>query len=422
MMQFFTRNRKHLFAALAVLLLAALLEGGVLLAKRASQPDYPLLQAGAENCGSWEFEAVEGGYYALAYNSYFTYTLPEPIAAAELRVFFGRSTADATEAVVYCAGVEDGVAGEFVYPLYMVADGVWAADISMQQLTVLRIYPTETVRSTISFDGFAVNSAVSLPAYSAAELLLVAYLLGAAYYLYNFFKNKQIGKSTSLWASAWLALSVLLVGGAFAASRLFTAAGALGDLLCVAAAMAAAGAVLLLRFICSRKTLEAKAAILAAICALVFCFASLPLQVPDESAHFLRSYTLSCGDLTFNADYAYPNEVNLFVRYFCGDAYSEARGGFGTFSAYSGALASGETAEPTACYIQILLPYVLPAIGMAAVRLLGGGAVAMLYAGRLVNAAMFAAAVFYSVRAAKRYRFLVLLTAFWPLTAFVCGS
>ncbi|MBR5501607.1 MAG: hypothetical protein IKV55_01085, partial [Oscillospiraceae bacterium] len=96
-MRNFAQKHKKLLAALCVVLAALALEGALFAAKRASQPDYPLLEVAADACGSWEFEPVDGGYYALAYNSYFTYTLPEPIPAAELRVYFSRDAADSTE-------------------------------------------------------------------------------------------------------------------------------------------------------------------------------------------------------------------------------------------------------------------------------------------------------------------------------------
>ena len=421
-MRNFAQKHKKLLAALLAVLAALALEGALFAARRAAQPDYPLLEVSADACGSWEFEPVDGGYYALAYNSYFTYTLPEPVPAAELRVFFSRSAADSTETVVYCAGVEDGVAGEFVYPLYAVGEGVYAADISMQQLTSLRIYPTEQVRSTVQFSGFAVNSAATRVRFSAAETLIFALLLGAALCAVSLYKNRGSNTAGMLWCTAWLGISGLLSGGALAASRMFTAASALGDLLPIAAAVLSSAAVLLLRFICSRKTLAAKAAILAAVLGLLFSVASLPLQVPDEGAHFLRCYTVSQGDLTFNAQYPFPDEINLFVYSFCGGGFNKDAGGIDVLRSYFAAAARGDTAEPTECYIQVLLPYLLPALGMAAADLLGAGPLAMLYAGRLLNVCMYAAATYFAVKTAKRYRYLVLLSAFWPLTAFVCGS
>ena len=63
---------------------------------------------------------------------------------------------------------------------------------------------------------------------------------------------------------------------------------------------------------------DAKAALAVFLCGALFCFANPPLQTPDETAHFLRSYSLSLGRLDFDHDRLYPQDVAKLVESFPG--------------------------------------------------------------------------------------------------------
>ena len=78
----------------------------------------------------------------------------------------------------------------------------------------------------------------------------------------------------------------------------------------------AVGAAALGHFVCKR--FEAKAVLAVALCGALFCFANPPLQTPDETAHFLRSYSLSQGRFTFDGSRLYPADVAKLVESFPG--------------------------------------------------------------------------------------------------------
>ena len=72
---------------------------------------------------------------------------------------------------------------------------------------------------------------------------------------------------------------------------------------------------LLVRFV---RQLDTRAAICIFLCGALFCFANPPLQTPDETNHFLRSYSLSLGHLDFDASRTYPDDVAKLVESFPG--------------------------------------------------------------------------------------------------------
>ena len=45
------------------------------------------------------------------------------------------------------------------------------------------------------------------------------------------------------------------------------------------------------------------------LCGALFAFANPPLQTPDETDHYLRTYAISMGRFDFDAERGYPEDV-----------------------------------------------------------------------------------------------------------------
>ena len=207
-----------------------------------------------------------------------------------------------------------------------------------------------------------------------------------------------------------------------------------------------------LRFV---PTLAGKAALLLVLAGLGFCFGDPPMQVPDEQGHFLREYAISMGRFDFDAERSYPGDVTLLVRDFPG-AYTNGNDGAALkqychladendpnglklpdgpvlsvsdcFAAYRADVAAWrqtgvEPEDPVKePLVVMLIPYLVGALGMAAVRTLGGGALACLYAGRVCGLLRYALLAYLALRGQKRWRGAFLSVLFLPLALFMAGS
>ena len=54
------------------------------------------------------------------------------------------------------------------------------------------------------------------------------------------------------------------------------------------------------------------------LCGILFAFANPPLQTPDETDHYLRTYAISMGRFDFDAARSYPMDVDELVAAFPG--------------------------------------------------------------------------------------------------------
>ena len=152
---------------------------------------------------------------------------------------------------------------------------------------------------------------------------------------------------------------------------------------------------------------------------MLFAFANPPMQTPDETDHYLRTYAISMGRFDFDAQRGYPEDVDELVAAFPGawvNAHTSA--GLGTdpdthaeqpFNSAGYALKQygkdgrvenirdsfeqyltwlyrdsvpQRVTEPVSF---LILPFLPGALGMALARLFGLGALGCLYGGRLVN-------------------------------------
>lgn len=202
--------------------------------------------------------------------------------------------------------------------------------------------------------------------------------------------------------------------------------------------------------------LAARAALLLAAAGVCFCFASPPLQVPDESEHFLRAYAVSMGRFDFDAARGYPAEVDLLVECFPG-AYTNGNNGApikqyyqladpddpdstklpqgplhsiaDCFARWHEGLATLQTQPADADWparqeplVVLLLPYLHQALAMALTRAAGGTALACLYAGRLANLAAYAALAYFALRGLRRWQGPLLAVLFLPLSLYMAAS
>ena len=201
------------------------------------------------------------------------------------------------------------------------------------------------------------------------------------------------------------------------------------------------------------RTFAARGALCVLLCGALFAFANPPLQTPDETDHYLRTYAISMGRLDFDADRGYPDDVSALMAAFPGawvNAHTSAGlgtdpvtgadqpyntagyalkqyGSYGAVQSVADSFAQyfgrEETAEPVREPISFLiLPFLPGALGMALVRLLGGGALACLYGGRLFNLLAYTALCYAALRLAQRCRPVFLCVMLLPMSLFMGAS
>ena len=220
---------------------------------------------------------------------------------------------------------------------------------------------------------------------------------------------------------------------------------------CVAFCLLVVGAVALVRRL---RGFAARGVVCILLCGALFAFANPPLQTPDETDHYLRTYAISLGRFDFDYDRTYPEDVARLVAAFPGawvNAHTSV--GIGTdpdtgadkpydtagyalkqagtdgpiqsitdsFAEYLNP--TGEAPDPLHEPVSFLiLPFLPGAAGMALARLLGLGALGCLYAGRLGNLLAYAALCGAALHAARRYRAVFLCVMLLPLSLFMGAS
>ena len=194
-------------------------------------------------------------------------------------------------------------------------------------------------------------------------------------------------------------------------ARGVSAAGVTG--LCVGLAVLAGAAALALRRV---RDFAKKGAACILLCGVLFAFANPPMQTPDETDHYLRTYAISMGRFDFDAQRGYPEDVDELVAAFPGawvNAHTSA--GLGTdpdthaeqpFNSAGYALKQygkdgrvesiRDSFEQYLTYFYrdsvpqrvtepvsfLILPFLPGALGMALARLFGLGALGCLYGGQ----------------------------------------
>ena len=259
--------------------------------------------------------------------------------------------------------------------------------------------------------------------------LAEAAAVGLAYYWRVFYDLDRRGVS-----GAWLTLACCAVGAGLYAAIVF-----------------------LCRFV---KSFDARCALCIFLCGVLFVFADPPMQPSDETAHYLRAYSISMGRFDFDASRGYPASVDSLISAFPG-AWVTAHTSRGVLEVQTDAenqtdeasaqeyystqgyalkqygengrvesIADGyadyfsekvtETAQEPLNFM--ILPYLPAALGMAIVRLFGLAALGCLYAGRLVNLAVYAILCYMALRGCKRYKPVFLAVMLLPMSLYMAAS
>lgn len=234
-------------------------------------------------------------------------------------------------------------------------------------------------------------------------------------------------------------------------ARGVSAAGITG--FCVALAVLAGTAALLLRH---SKDFAKRGAVCILLCGVLFAFANPPMQTPDETDHYLRTYAISMGRFDFDAKRGYPEDVNELVAAFPGawvNAHTSAGVGvdpdtkaeqpyntagnalkqygregrvesiWDSFAQYLSWEKRDSAAKPVTEPISFLiLPFLPGALGMALARLLGLGALGCLYGGRLVNLLAYTALCYAALRAAHKCKPAFVCIMLLPMSLFMGAS
>ncbi len=428
--------KKTIAARAAALVLAALLAvGAELLLTRVDSAEnsgrYVTSELSADVFERSELEAAGGGRFkTLAKNSFFSFYGVGGVPVRTIDVRLTRESFDETETVVYFYGVKNGVEGEFMSVLAKEGDGVYSAVIDAENVVSLRIYPTEKLHSTISFDGVTVNPTLPPQGFSVGRAaffaLAAAAVLNAACLVLRALKKDG---RRSCWVEVYWILCGVTAAVGYMAAGMFTAARGMRDLL-VPVLWAVFSLLYLFLWLTIRKieSVERKLAVVVFAAGCLFAFATAPLQVPDEHAHFLRAWAVSQGRLGFDGYEAFPREVELLISNFPGEFYSrlQATGEADVVSRienYGSEVAEGvEAGSASFTSVQLIFPYIPAAAAIAVTRLFTRSALVCLYAARVANVAIFAFCAYVAMRWAKRYRGMLILFSLMPLTLFMVAS
>lgn len=192
------------------------------------------------------------------------------------------------------------------------------------------------------------------------------------------------------------------------------------------------GVLFFIGYVC-RGRLALQAALFVFVLGLLFCFFTAPLQVPDESRHYLRAYSIASGHFDYDYLRGYPNDVNLLLENFPSSPgmnhriMYEANSTLATSAvqSYRWALQQGltsvvQTTEPIGSFS--VIPYLPQATGMFIARLMGFTALGQLYAGRIGNLLFYAAICYLAFRNCSKYRGVFFAAALLPLSLFMAAS
>ena len=222
---------------------------------------------------------------------------------------------------------------------------------------------------------------------------------------------------------------------------------------CVGLAALAGAAALLLRRV---RDFAKRGAACILLCGILFAFANPPLQTPDETDHYLRTYAISMGRFDFDAARGYPEDVDELVTAFPGawvnahpsagvgtDPDTHAEQAYNTagyalkqygkdgrvesiwdsFMQYLNWESRDSVADSVTEPISFLiLPFLPGALGMALARLFGLGALDCLYGGRLVNLLAYTALCYAALRSAHKCRPAFLCIMLMPMSLYMGAS
>lgn len=430
------QNKKRILAVCliaAALLLAVAVELCYVALKnnRIDKGNYEKLDVASAQFELFELDDLGGSqYYALANDSYLYIGELGGISAQAIELRLEPQAGDATQRLLFFSGKKDGVRGEFMVPLAQSADSVFSAEADFQEINSIMIFPTEQVRSTFGFYGMTINPYVARESFSAARMALFALVLLALLAIAALVVERRKKRPTQrVWLRA--AIIAMALGGllGFSASGMFTIGRTAGHLLIVAGAGAAGmGTLLVWLFANKIKTVHNRVFAAALLVGAVFCFASAPLQAPDEQNHFLRAYALSEGVLDFSYDYEFPGDVSRLIDSFPAEYNNKLEDGrvppipqrLAEYMRAASEPHEGELAYHST--IQVNLPYVPAAFGILLTRLCGLNALFALWAARLMNVVVYAFCARFAMKRAARYEISLMAALLLPITLFMVAS
>ena len=420
-------RRKSLIIIAALLLISILIGcAAESVIMRSSQKEYTKQYLEVANFSSWEFEdRGNNTFYALANNSYFLIEGLGGVPVDHVHLDLSVTPEDTTTKTLYFYGIKDGVEGEFVVPLERDEDA-FSARLRAESVEYIRFYPTQRVRTTIEFSGMTLNDRIESGQFSWASAAAVAVMaFGVILFFIKLLRRTEV---SWVFTCGALLVSLMAAAGSFA-KRMFTAAQAIGDILPVITALAGAAVYAVVVLYVRRADTFAKKVFWGILTvSLLFCFVTAPLQLPDETSHFLRTYSLSQGTIRYDYNDEYPNDLKLLYDYFPAEFYnhvqSDGRGNvpghlIGYLNAVSSGAVSGNSLHTS---LQITLPYILPAAAVAVVRVVGGNALFCLWAARIVNALIYSFAAGYALKKASRYEVPLLIALAAPIALSMAGS
>ena len=181
------------------------------------------------------------------------------------------------------------------------------------------------------------------------------------------------------------------------------------------------------------KLAKGKLALQGALCVfclgLLFCFSSGPMQVPDEHNHYLRAYSISQGNFTYEEGREFPADVSLLIEKFPSFlnhriAYEKGEMIPSAIANYLQGVEAGETAmeKITDPIMFTILPFLPAALFMSIARLFGFGALGLLYAGRLANLVVYSLISYKVFKNCDRYRGVFMAITMLPLSLFMAAS
>lgn len=412
-------------------------------AAQGSDLEYTRAEYVAADFTGWEVEERGGGnYYMLANNSYFQKSDFGGIAVQTMEIRLSRDASDNTEMVLYYSGTKGGVKGEFPTPIKKVSDGIYTATLDIESLDAVRIHPTERVRTVVRFDGIVINPTITMPSFSTARVILWGFLAALLYVAYNNAvgiiisrrekngrkKIKLLYVKLPIWTSVYIIICATVLLAVFQATRMFSGVRGAEAVLLPVASVAFSALYFVAWLIVERiKKVELKLAVAVLTIGILFSFANAPLQAPDEYTHFMRAYTISRGQLGFDYNYKFPDDVYWLAETFPAEynnTVSETGNGtvITSIEKYSEKENAPYTGRDIKTYIQVIIPYIPAAIGIAAARLFGGGALVCLYAARICNVIVFALCAYFALKWAARYRGALIAAVLLPMTLFMAAS
>jgi len=363
-----------------------------------------------------------GEYYTLSDESYFYLDNLGGTPVQTVEVSLKRDASDKTDMAIYYTRSNGE---EMMAALAKTSDGVYTATLDADDVKMIKICPTKQADATIKLSGAVFNKTATAASFTWARIILWGFLFASLYILYiivaSLLKKKDI--IVPAWVSVYILAGAVVVLGAFQATRMFSGFRNREGLLLPAAFIVYTVLYLAVWAIVKRiEKPEMKLAATVAVVGVIFAFANAPLQAPDENGHFMRAYTLSRGQLGFDYNYEYPDDMYHLLDTFSERFALDEKSLPVEIERYLAISSTPYTGDRYGTRIQLLTPYLPAAAGIAIARLFGANMLVCMYTARIFNALFMALCCYFALKWAKRYRGALIVTALLPMTLYLAAS